>query len=72
MSHLLRPHPASLVGSAERSEQVIAMARDDDAAPSTIVSSTKEERLLELAELHTKGAITDDEHAAARAKILAE
>jgi cytoskeletal protein RodZ len=57
---------------AERSEQVIAMARDDDASPEAITSSTKEERLAELGELHTKGTITDDELAAARAKILAE
>jgi hypothetical protein len=57
---------------AERSEQVIAMARDDDATPATVVSATKEERLAELAELHAKNAISDDELAAARAKILAE
>lgn len=57
---------------AERSEQVIAMARDDDATPAIVVSSTKEERLAELSELHAKGSITDDELAAARAKILAE
>lgn len=57
---------------AERSEQVIAMARDDDAIPPVIISSTKEERLTELSALHAKGSITDDELAAARAKILAE
>jgi sensor histidine kinase regulating citrate/malate metabolism len=57
---------------AERSEQVIAMARDDDATPPVIISSTKEERLTELSALHAKGSITDDELAAARAKILAE
>ena len=57
---------------AERSEQVIAMARDDDATPPVIISSTKAERLTELADLHSKGEITDDELAAARAKILAE
>jgi hypothetical protein len=58
--------------SAERSEQVIAMARDDDASPDTVVASTKAERLTELSDLHSKGSITDDELAAARAKILAE
>jgi sensor histidine kinase regulating citrate/malate metabolism len=57
---------------AERSEQVIAMARDDDATPAVVVNSSKAERLAELADLHTKGSITDEELAAARAKILAE
>lgn len=57
---------------AERSEQVIAMARQDDAIPPVIISSTKEERLAELSALHAKGSITDDELAAARARILAE
>jgi uncharacterized membrane protein len=57
---------------SERSEQVIAMARDDDATPETVVSSTKEERLTELSALHAKGSITDEELATARAKILAE
>jgi cytoskeletal protein RodZ len=57
---------------AERSEQVIEMAHDDDEAPAEIVASTKAERLTELADLHSRGAITDDELAAARAKILAE
>jgi sensor histidine kinase regulating citrate/malate metabolism len=58
--------------SAERSEQVIAMAQDDDDTPAAVVASTKAERLTELADLHSKGTITDDELAAARAKILAE
>jgi hypothetical protein len=58
--------------AVERSEQVIAMARQDDAIPPVIISSTKGERLAELSDLHAKGAITDDELAAARAKILAE
>jgi hypothetical protein len=57
---------------AERSEQVIAMAHDDDETPAAIAVSTKAERLVELSELHAKGAITDGELAAARAKILAE
>ena len=57
---------------AERSEQVVAMARDDDATPEALVASTKAERLTELSDLHSKGSITDDELAAARAKILAE
>jgi uncharacterized membrane protein len=57
---------------AERSEQVVAMARDDDATPSDVVNSTKAERLAELADLRVRGSITDDELAAARAKILAE
>ena len=57
---------------AERSEQVIAMARDDDATPAVVASSTKEERLTELSELHAKGTISDDELSTARAKILAE
>jgi uncharacterized membrane protein len=57
---------------AERSEQVITMARQDDAIPPVLISSTKEERLAELSDLHAKGAITDDELTAARAKILAE
>jgi sensor histidine kinase regulating citrate/malate metabolism len=57
---------------AQRSEQVIAMARDDDATPAVVVNSTKEERLAELADLRAKGSITDDELATARAKILAE
>ena len=57
---------------AERSEQVIAMAQDDDETPAQIATSTKESRLAELADLHAKGSISDDELAAARAKILAE
>lgn len=57
---------------AERSEQVIEMAHDDDETPAEIVASTKAGRLTELADLHAKGAITDDELATARAKILAE
>jgi flagellar biosynthesis/type III secretory pathway M-ring protein FliF/YscJ len=57
---------------AERSEQVIEMAHDDDETPAQIVASTKEERLTELSALHSKGSITDDELATARAKILAE
>jgi hypothetical protein len=48
------------------------MAHDDDETPAEIMASTKEERLTELAALHAKGAITDDELTAARAKILAE
>ena len=57
---------------AERSEQVIAMAQDDDETPAAVGATTKAERLVELSELHAKGAITDDELATARAKILAE
>jgi uncharacterized membrane protein len=57
---------------AERSEQVVAMAEDDDETPAQITSSTKESRLAELAELHAKGSISDEELATARAKILAE
>ena len=57
---------------AERVEQVTAMARDDGAVPPVIISSTKGERLTELSALHANGSITDDELAAARAKILAE
>jgi hypothetical protein len=58
--------------AAERSEQVVAMAEDDDETPAQIATATKESRLAELADLHAKGAISDDELAAARAKILAE
>jgi len=58
--------------TAERSEQVVAMAEDDDETPAQIATATKESRLAELADLHSKGAISDDELAAARAKILAE
>jgi len=57
---------------AERSEAVIAAASDEDETPAQIVSRTKAERLSELAQLHDKGAISDAELAAARAKILAE
>ena len=56
----------------ERSEQVIAMAQDDDEKPTAVAASTKAERLVELSELHANGAITDDELATARAKILSE
>jgi hypothetical protein len=66
------PKPFDQETPAERSEQVIAMARDDDATPTEVIASTKAERLAELAELHSTSAITDDELAAARAKILAE
>jgi cytoskeletal protein RodZ len=57
---------------AERSDAVIEAASDDDATSSTIAARTKEERLTELADLHAKGAISADELASARAKILAE
>ena len=57
---------------AERSAQLIAMASDDDETPAQIAQQTKAERLAELADLHAKGSITDDELATARAKILAE
>jgi ABC-type multidrug transport system fused ATPase/permease subunit len=57
---------------AERSEAVIEAATDDDETPAQIAAKTKAERLTELGELHDKGAISDDELAAARAKILAE
>ena len=57
---------------AQRSEQVIAMAGDDDATPATVVARTKEARLTELSDLHARGTISDDELAAARAKVLAE
>jgi cytoskeletal protein RodZ len=57
---------------AERSAQVIAMAEDDEEALAQIASSTKASRLAELSELHAAGTITDDELAAARAKILSE
>jgi uncharacterized membrane protein len=57
---------------AERSEAVIEAASDDDLTPAQVESRTKAERLTELAELHDKGAITDEELAAARARILAE
>ncbi|HEY1529901.1 MAG TPA: SHOCT domain-containing protein [Galbitalea sp.] len=57
---------------AERSAQVIAMAQDDDEIPAQVAQKSKEERLTELSALHAKGAISDDELSAARAKILSE
>ncbi len=57
---------------AERSQAVIEAATDDDETPAQIAAKTKAERLTELSDLHAKGAISDDELAAARAKILAE
>jgi cytoskeletal protein RodZ len=57
---------------AERSAQVIAMAEPDDETPAQIASATKAERLVELGDLHAKGAISDAELATARAKILSE
>jgi uncharacterized membrane protein len=66
------PKPFAAETPAERSEQVIAMAEDDDETPAQVTSATKESRLAELADLHAKGSITDDELATARAKILAE
>ena len=66
------PKPFDQETPAERSEQVIAMAEPGDETASQIASATKAERLAELADLHAKGSITDDELAAARAKILAE
>jgi hypothetical protein len=47
-------------------------AARNSANPKAGASSTKEARLTELAELHSKSLISDDELAAARAKILAE
>jgi hypothetical protein len=68
------PPPATSIGlqaSGERSESVMTAARNS-ANPKAGASSTKEARLTELAELHSKSLISDDELAAARAKILAE
>lgn len=58
---------------AERNANIIADGTDaslvpEDATPAAL----KETRLSELADLHTRGLISDDELAAARAKILAE
>jgi hypothetical protein len=66
------PKPFAAESPAERSEQVIAMAEDDDETPAQVASASKESRLAELADLHAKGSISDDELAVARAKILAE
>lgn len=66
--------PAATIGLqayGERSERV-ATAAGNGASPRTGASSTKETRLTELAELHSKALISDDELATARAKILAE
>jgi hypothetical protein len=58
---------------AERSANIIADGTDaslvpEDASPAAL----KETRLAELADLRTRGLISDDELATARAKILAE
>lgn len=58
---------------AERNANIIADGTDptldpEDATPAAL----KETRLAELADLHTRGLISDDELATARAKILAE
>jgi cytoskeletal protein RodZ len=58
---------------AERSANIIADGTDaslvpEDASPGAL----KETRLAELADLHARGLISDDELATARAKILAE
>jgi hypothetical protein len=66
------PKPFDEETPAERSAQVIAAAEPDDETPAQVTATTKAERLAELADLHAKGSITDDELAAARAKILAE
>jgi hypothetical protein len=68
------PPAAPLIGqqhSGERSESVMTTG-DDDASSQTDAASTKEGRLAELAALHAKGVISDDELTVARAKILAE
>lgn len=58
---------------AERSEAVIEAGTDPSLVPEDATpAATKETRLSELAELHGKGLISDDELTAARAKILAE
>jgi hypothetical protein len=58
---------------AERNANIIADGTDpaldpEDASPTAL----KATRLSELADLHTRGLISDDELASARAKILAE
>lgn len=58
---------------AERSAAVVAAGTDPELVPEDASpAATKETRLAELAELHGKGLISDDELASARAKILAE
>ena len=58
---------------AERSAAVVEAGTDPDLVPEDATPpATKATRLAELADLHTKGLISDDELAAARAKILAE
>jgi hypothetical protein len=55
--------------SGERSERVMTAG---GSSANNGAASTKEVRLTELADLHARGLISDDELATARAKILAE
>jgi predicted PurR-regulated permease PerM len=66
--------PFEVETSAQRSAQVIAMATDDENDPSSVATpaATKESRLAEVMDLHSRGLISDEELATARAKILAE
>jgi flagellar biosynthesis/type III secretory pathway M-ring protein FliF/YscJ len=74
----------SAVSDARLATELQALAANPPAATPTeqenpseragqaAVADSKEDRLLELAELHSKSLISDDELATARAKILAE
>ena len=59
---------------AENPPPATPMSEDGDSDPAeqVTVGPSKEVRLTELAALHSKSLISDDELAAARAKILAE
>lgn len=64
--------PLAHKSPADDPEPVVAMAPDDSASAGPAADRTKEDRLTEIDALRATGAISDDELAAARAKILAE
>jgi hypothetical protein len=73
LADLPKAKPLADETPAERGANLIADGADpalvpEDASPAAL----KETRLDELADLHTRGLISDDELAAARANILAE
>lgn len=65
--------PEPVEGAATKSTPAILTPVDSTTNPADVkATGPKEARLAELADLHERGLITDDELAAARSKILAE
>jgi hypothetical protein len=73
MADLPKTKPFADETPAERNANIIADGGDPALVPEAASpAALKETRLAELGDLHSRGLISDDELATARAKILAE